>query len=67
MKIENLEINKINIAEVKSEQIEINSAQDALDIFANSMYQGASKVIVQDKNIIPELFDLKTGIPGEVF
>ena len=67
MKIEILNINETKIAELQSDQIEIQNAQDALDIFANSMYQGASKVIVHEKNIAPELFDLKTGIAGEVF
>ncbi len=38
-----------------------------MDIFANCMYQGASKIIIHEKNIIADLFDLKTGIAGEVF
>lgn len=60
-------INEVHIAEIQSENIEINNAQDALEIFVNCVYQGAEKIIIQEKNIIPDLFDLKTGIAGEVF
>ena len=67
MKIQITGINEINIAEVQSDKIEINTAQDALEIFVNCIYQGASKIIVHEKNIVPDLFDLKTGIAGEVF
>ncbi len=67
MKIEITQINGKSIAEIKSKKIEIQNAQDALDIFANSMYQGSNRVIIHENNIVPELFDLKTGIAGEVF
>ncbi|NOQ25753.1 MAG: DUF4180 domain-containing protein [Bacteroidales bacterium] len=67
MEIKVTNTNEINIAEIKSDNIEIKNAQDALEIFANCMYQDASKIIIHEKNIIPELFDLKTGIAGEVF
>ncbi|MDD4645614.1 MAG: DUF4180 domain-containing protein [Bacteroidales bacterium] len=55
------------VAEIISDRIEINNAQDALNILANCSYQGADKIIVHEKNITPGLFDLKTGIAGEVF
>jgi hypothetical protein len=60
-------VNQVNIAEIQSENIEIYNAQDAIDIFGNCVYQGISKIILHEKNIVPELFDLKTGIAGEVF
>ena len=53
--------------EIISEKIEINNGQDALEILGNCSYQGASKIILHEKNLTPELFDLKTGIAGEVF
>lgn len=67
MKNEIKNINGVFIAEIQSENIEINNVQDALDIFANCSYQGASKIIIYEKNINPELFNLKTGLAGEVF
>lgn len=66
MQIDILNTNGTNIAEIKSEAIEIVSAQDALEILANCAYQGARKIIVYEKNITPEFFDLKTGIAGDV-
>lgn len=67
MKIKITSINAIQIAEIQSDKVEINNVQDALEIFGNCVYQGISKIILYEKNIIPELFDLKTGIAGEVF
>ncbi|HAF29089.1 MAG TPA: DUF4180 domain-containing protein [Bacteroidales bacterium] len=67
MKTKIININEIYIAEIQSDKVEINNVQDALDIFGNCVYQGISKIILHEKNIVPELFDLKTGIAGEVF
>ncbi|WP_228377070.1 DUF4180 domain-containing protein [Chryseobacterium sp. FH2] len=44
----------------------INSVQDSLDLLGNIYYQGFDKVILYDKNILPEFFDLKTKIAGEL-
>lgn len=55
------------IAEITSDHIEIHNAQDALEILMNCKYQGAGKIIIHEKNITPDLFDLKTRIAGEVF
>jgi len=67
MEIKIKNVNEICIAEIISDKVEIHNAQDALDIFANCMYQGSSKVIINERNITPKLFDLKTGIAGDVF
>lgn len=66
MKIEIININKILIAEVISEEIIINETQDALDLMAECNYQGSIKIIIHKKNIISDFFDLKTGIAGEI-
>jgi hypothetical protein len=66
MKINLLDINGICIAEVISSSVEIRNVQDALDIMANCGYQGAGKIIIHEKNIDPDFFDLKTGIAGEI-
>jgi hypothetical protein len=66
MKIELTDIDGIDICEIISNNIEINDAQDALDIMANCAYQGSRKIIIHEKNIVPDFFDLKTGIAGEV-
>jgi len=54
------------IAEVLSDKLIINYVQDALDLMAECDYLGARKIIINKENIIPEFFDLKTGIAGEI-
>lgn len=66
MQLELTEINGKHIAEVISDNIEINHVQDAIDLLGNCWYQGATGVIIHKKNITPDFFDLKTGIAGEV-
>ncbi|MFC0183272.1 protein of unknown function [Pseudarcicella hirudinis] len=66
MKIELAEINNTGIAEIISDNIEINNTQEALDIMANCSYQGADGIILHEKNLIPDFFDLKTGLAGEI-
>ncbi len=56
----------IKIAEVTSDQVIIQSAEDGLDLMGNIYYQGFDKVIVYEKNITPGFFDLKTKIAGEI-
>jgi len=57
---------KTKIAELVSEKIEIRNTQDVLDLMANADYLGARKIIVHSKQIIPDFFDLKTRIAGEI-
>ncbi|RLJ32885.1 uncharacterized protein DUF4180 [Chryseobacterium sp. 7] len=66
MLIQSHEINSIKIAEIISDDIIIRSAQDGLDLMGNIYYQGFDKVILYEKNITPEFFDLKTKIAGEI-
>jgi hypothetical protein len=66
MKIETHEINDLKIAEVISEDLVIANAQDGLDLLGNLYYQDFDKIIVHEKNITPDFFDLKTGIAGEI-
>jgi len=41
-------------------------SQDALDIMANSVYQGSGKIILHERNLTPDFFELKTGIAGDI-
>ncbi|QDK81023.1 DUF4180 domain-containing protein [Spirosoma sp. KCTC 42546] len=58
--------NELNIPEVISESIVIDNTQDAVDLLGNIYYQGFDNIIVHQKNITPDFFDLKTGIAGEI-
>lgn len=66
MKIEFHKIKDTQIAEVISEDILINNVEDSLDLLGNIYYQGADAMILKEKNIIPDFFDLKNGIAGEI-
>jgi hypothetical protein len=54
------------IAEIISEGVLVNTVQDALDIMADASYQGATNMILHEKNLVPDFFDLKTGLAGEI-
>jgi hypothetical protein len=66
VRIDTFDINGICIAEIISNDIEICNVQGALDILSECYARGASSVIVKDKNIVPDFFDLKTGLAGEI-
>jgi len=66
MQIKSHDINTIKIAEVVSDKIFIQSAQDGLDLLGDIYYQGFDKVIIYEENITPEFFDLKTKIVGDI-
>ena|ERR1700754_2399615 len=66
MNINLISVNDYNIAEIVSDRIEINSAQDALDILANCAYQDAKRIIIHQKNITDSFFDLKTTLAGDI-
>ncbi len=66
MHIETHEINGTRIAEIISDDIIITTAQDGLDVMGNLYYQDFDKIILREQNIIPDFFDLKTGIAGEI-
>ncbi|WP_027373270.1 MULTISPECIES: DUF4180 domain-containing protein [Chryseobacterium] len=66
MVIKSHEINNIRIAEVISNEVIIQSAQDGLDLMGNIYYQGFDKIVLYEENITPDFFDLKTKIAGEI-
>lgn len=58
---------QIALAEIIAEEIVINNVQDALDIMANVNYQGdTNKIIIYEKNLSPDFFELKTKLAGEI-
>ncbi len=66
MKIEAHNINDTKIAEVTSDQIIINTIEDSLDLLGNIYYQGFDRIVLNEKDITPDFFDLKKGIAGEI-
>ncbi len=66
MKIKTHTLNEIKIAEVISERRIINTVEDGLNLLGNLYFQGYDKIIIYEKDITPDFFDLKTGIAGEI-
>lgn len=66
MEIKEHIINHIKIAEIISDERVIESAQDGLDLLGNLYYQGFDKVILHEKNITSDFFNLKTKLAGEI-
>lgn len=66
MKIETHQTNDIKIAEVISTDMVIKTIEDGVDLVGNLYYQDYDRIIVHQKNITPEFFDLKTGMAGEI-
>jgi hypothetical protein len=66
MKIQPHDLPNTKIAEVLSESIVIASTEDGLNLMADIYYQGYDALILHEKNITPEFFNLKTGIAGEI-
>jgi len=55
------------IAELISDKTLISDTRDGLEIIGNVYYQGYDNLIIHQKNLSPQFFDLKNGIAGEVF
>ena len=66
MDIKIQQINDIDIAELISDQVEITTTQDALDIMMNCVYQGADYIIIRQHHLTPDFFDLKTKVAGDI-
>lgn len=66
MKIETHHINNIKVAEIITDEVILRTTEDGLDLLGNLYYQGFEKIIIYAKNIIPDFFDLKTKIAGDI-
>lgn len=66
MTIEIHEARDIRIAEVISEGLLISSPEDGIDLLGNLYYQDFDKIIIHEKNIVQDFFDLKNGMAGEI-
>lgn len=66
MNIDITQLNDTAIAEIQSDKMEISNTQDALDIMMNCIYSGADNIIFHQHQILPEFFDLSTGLAGDI-
>lgn len=66
MKIITHKIDDNVIAEITSDTVVINTAEEGVELLGDLYYSGFEKVILYSKNITPAFFDLKTKIAGEI-
>jgi len=66
MIIKTHQINGFKIAELVSDEVLIKTSQDGTDVLGNLYYQDFDRIIIQEKNIISDFFDLKNGLAGEI-
>jgi len=66
MEIKTHNIDNTKVAEIITDKVILRSTEDGLDLLGNLYYQGFDKIVIHEKNITPEFFDLKTKIAGEI-
>lgn len=66
MRIETHRIGQAKVAEIQAEGLILTSVEDGLSLLGDLYYQGFDKIILHEENIVPEFFDLKTKLAGEV-
>ena len=54
------------IAEIISDDIVLQTVEDAVDLIGNMSYQGFDKLIIHEENMIPDFFELKNKIAGNI-
>lgn len=54
------------IAEILPESDRITGPEDILDILADVGYNKCNRIIIHDKNLNPDFFNLKTRVAGEI-
>jgi hypothetical protein len=60
------ELNHQTIAEVLAEEVVVHTIQDALDLIVTATYEGAGSIIIAEKHLNGDFFDLRTGLAGEI-
>jgi hypothetical protein len=66
VKIETHTINDTKIAEVISVDVIVNDIEDGVDLLGSIYYQDFDRIIIHERNITSDFFDLKNGIAGEI-
>lgn len=54
------------IAEIISDDLILNSVEETIDLIGDLYFQEFSGLVIHEKNVSPEFFDLKTGLAGEI-
>lgn len=66
MNIKTHYVDNATIAELSSDDLIISTPEDGVDLLGNLYYQGFDSMVIDEKNISPDFFDLKNGMAGEI-
>jgi hypothetical protein len=56
----------LKIAELTADEHIIKTSEDGLHLLGDLYYQGYDHIIIHEKNITPDFFDLRNGMAGEI-
>ena len=59
-------IDNRKIAEIISDDIVLQTVEDAVDLIGNMSYQGFDKLMIHEENMISDFFELKNKIAGNI-
>ncbi|TCC94788.1 DUF4180 domain-containing protein [Pedobacter hiemivivus] len=57
---------QLKTAEIISDDLLIVNAEDTLQLIVDIYYQGFDRILLFEKNVTPDFFDLKTRLAGEI-
>ncbi|MEZ4850612.1 MAG: DUF4180 domain-containing protein [Bacteroidia bacterium] len=66
MEIQIIEKTNDKIAVLADKKYKINTPHDAAELLMNCQYMDSNKIIISEKNLPVEFFDLKTKVAGEI-
>src|SRR5690554_4558058 len=66
MIIQSHKINDTEVAEIISEEIIIHNVDDAMNLLGYVYFQGFDKMIIHQRNLTADFFDLKNKMAGEI-
>jgi hypothetical protein len=66
MELRILETTNQKIAEVISTGVVINDVRDALDLMVNAGYEDIGHIILYERHLNRDFFDLRTGLAGDI-
>jgi len=66
MEIKIHEQDGIKIAEVAANKVLISNAEEGLQLLADLYYQDFDRIILHERNICNDFFDLRTKLAGEI-
>jgi PadR family transcriptional regulator, regulatory protein AphA len=67
MKFQKLTVNNIDYAESIEDSVIINSKGDILDVISICHEHNTQLLLIYEKNLSPDFFNLATGMAGEFF